>query len=318
MTPEKEYLNKDLVGSEEDFGKSLTNDFIGDSFEEQLEWAMLMISCKFKQFKFADYMPMVTINHFDKSYLLTADLNKNQKFFAPFTDLQVTPEMFPNLNIKAMTIDNMIQLHKIKELDMVQKRNLHVTRKHAYEMSTAIYKKDTECFYGIRNGYQLNKNFFNPDQSTHTMSDYPSPISLDPRYDVDTRGFDSDVDMITDISQSIAISYQIAMSVYYEWAIYIKEYGNIGFVIPIDPIILSEMYKTSMLKFENRKRMIHFVREHYRRNVSLTNAEYDVFVSKHLRGNQKFEHNGFLVEIIPPRYDLNRVKTRKKFIDPNS
>lgn len=318
MEEVKEYLNVDLVGSEEEFTKSLQNTLVGSSFEEQLEWAMLMISGKFKQFKFSEDSPLVTVNHFDKSYLLHDEINKHLKFFSPLSDLQATPEIFPNLNIKGMSINNTIQLNKIKEIDPIQKRKLHVTKKHAYELTTAIYKQDTESFYGIRNGYELNKNFFNPDKTIQQMSDYPSMISLNPKYIINAKEYDNDAKMVADISKTIAMAYNIAMSVYYEWSIYIKEYNNIGFIIPIDPIILSEIYKTSMVKFESRKRMIHFVSEHYRKNVSLTNSEYDVFVSRHLRGNLKFEHNGFLVEIIPPKYDLNRIKTSKKFIDPNS
>ena len=111
------------------------------------------------------------------------------------------------------------------------------------------------------------------------------------------------------------MSYQVALSLYYEWSIYIKEYDNIGLVIPINPEILSEIYKTSLLEFENKKRMIHFVKDHYRRKKADVNQDYSVFIQKYLRGENKFNYKGFKAEIIPPKYDLNRVKTRKTFID---
>lgn len=321
MEAEKEYINKDLYNiSEKEFEKQLTNDFIGNDFIDQLEWAMLIIQSKFKQIKHADHILPITVNTYDKSYLLSSNLNENQKFFKPFTDLQATPEIFPNINLKYMLINESIQLNKIKELDIKSKRNLRSTYKYVFEIATSYYKKDTECFYGIKSGYQLNDGLFKLSDETNKLklSDLPNPISLHPNYYVPTDSLKYlDKREIVDICKIITMAYQVAMSMYYEWSIYIKEYDNIGLIIPIEPQMLSEIYKTSLLKFENKKRMLHFVREHYRRKIANTNEDYSIFVNKYLRGEHKFDYRNFYAEIIPPKYDLLRAKTKKKFIDAN-
>ena len=145
----------------------------------------------------------------------------------------------------------------------------------------------------------------------------PTPIPLIPGYVFPENAIKFlRKEEILDYCTLIAFSYQVAMSMYYEWNIYIKEYDNIGITIPIEPSILSEVYKTSMLKFEDKKRMIHFVKDHYRRKVANPNEDYSVYVQKYLRGENKFNYKGFIAEIIPPKYDLNRIKTKKKFVDP--
>jgi hypothetical protein len=316
MDPEKTYKNKDLIVSEAEFEKSITNDFIGEDFTDKLEWAMLMIQSNFKQIRFADYLPMVTKSHFDKSYLLTDGLLEGQKFLKPLTDFQATPEMFPMLNIKYMMIGEVITLSKCKELSWEQKRNLHVKRKYAFERSVAFYKKDTECFYGKKDGFEVNPSFFNMLSKDIAPKDLPNPISLHPGYYLPSNAicYLSNEDIVA-IIKEIAMAYQIAFSMYYEWSIYIKEYDGIGLVIPIDPIILSELYKTSMMKFDSKKKMLHFVRDYYRRKIAKPEEDYSIYVHKYLRGEHKFDYRGFYTEIVPPKYDLLRVKTRKKFVD---
>lgn len=320
MNQEKQYKNKDLFQGKEDFENAITNDFIGDDFVEQLEWAMLMVQQNFKQMRFADYLPTVTANHFDKAFLLSSNLNNNIKYFKPFTDLQATPDIFPLINLKYMTIDDTISLIKIKEMDLLSKRNLRIKKKYAFEYSSAFYKKDTECFYAQKNGYAVGDGFFKMVKDDKVnIQNLPHPISLNPNYFVPDDAIKYlSTDEIIDVINKISMAYQVAMSMFYEWNIYIKEYDNIGFTIPIEPSILSEIYQTSMLKFDDKKRMLHFVKEHYRRKVANTNEDYTVFVNRYLRGEHKFEYRGFYAEIIPPKYDLNRVRTRKKFIDATS
>jgi len=75
----KSYLNADLVGSNEQFEKAITNDFIGNDFEEQLEWSMLMIQGKFKQIRLSNDAN-ITANTFDKAYLMSGSLNEDLKY----------------------------------------------------------------------------------------------------------------------------------------------------------------------------------------------------------------------------------------------
>ena len=319
---EKEYKNKDLVGvSEEDFYKQVENDFIGEDFDDQLEWTMLITQHKFKQIRTGDHLENINRNHFDKSFLFANSAFENIKFFAPLSNFQANPDIFPYINIKVLSIGKAITFTKVKELRPENKRGLILKSPHAYEYSYSFYNKTTESFYSGSDGYEVNKSFFDLGK-THipgniNLSNLPNPIPLKKGYTYPPNPLKylSD-DRIIEVVKAISAAYQVAFSMYYEWCVYIKEYDNIGIVIPIAPDTLKEMYKTSLAKFENRKAMIHFVREHYRRKVAIPNEDYSVFVQKYLRGENKFEHNGFKAEIIPPKYDLNRIKTRKTFINP--
>jgi hypothetical protein len=317
-------LNKDLALNEAQFVNAVTNDFTGDEFMDHLEWAMLMIQQNFKQMRVAEYLPVVTRNHFDKAYLMSGgndSLNDNLRFFSPFTDLQATPEIFPDLNIKVMTFNESIQLNKVKQIDIRTKQILKSKLQYAYEMSSAFYNKDTEAFYGFKSGYELNKGFFSlgtklDNEEKLCIADLPNPISLHPNYMMPKNAVTMlEKQQLTDVMRLIAMSYQVAMSMYYEWCIYVKEYDNIGLIIPIEPEILSELYKTSLMKFESKKQMIHFVKEHYRRKAATPGGDYSVFVNRYLRGEHRFDYRGFYAEVIPPKYDLVRAKTRKKFVD---
>lgn len=319
---EKSFLNKELYREYyEKFEKNITNDFIGDNFIENLEWAMILIKNKFKQIRIAEYLPEITRNHFDKSFLIAdsiSEMNNKIKFLNPASGYNATPEMFPALNIKWLNITKTITFKKIKEIEAKEKFKLSIKNKYAYEISNAFYKKDTESFYGIKNGYGVNNGLFEigNDGKKLELNDLPVPISLHPGYSVPNNAIKYlDNDEIVDIIKSILIAYQIAMTMYYEWCIYIKEHDNIGLIIPIEPSILSEIYKTSILNFEDKKRMLHFVCEHYRRKIANPNEDYYIFVHKYLRGDYKFNYRNFYTEIIPPKYDLDRIKTRKKFID---
>jgi hypothetical protein len=317
-------LNKDLALTEDQFDEAVTNDFIGTDFIDRLEWAMLMIQQNFNQMRLAEYLPVVTRNHFDKAYLMAGGedaLSNNVRFFRPFTELQATPEIFPDLNIKLMTFEETIQLNKVKQLDIRTKQTLRSKLQYAYEISSAFYNKKTEAFYGFKDGYEFNKGFFalgtkvgNADKLSFT--EIPNPISLHPNYTMPANAVTlMPKEQIVDVMKLIAMSYQVAMSMYYEWSIYIKEYDNIGLIVPIEPQILSELYKTSLMKFENKKQMVHFVKEHYRRKVATPDEDYSVFVHRYLRGEHRFNYRGFYAEVIPPKYDLVRARTKKRFID---
>jgi len=317
-------LNKDLSLTEEQFKDAVTPDFIGPDFADRLEWAMLMIQQKFNQMRLAEYLPMVTRNHFDKAYLMDGSddsLNNTVRFFRPFTEMQATPEIFPDLNIKVMTFNESVQLNKIKQLDIRTKQQLRSKLQYAFEISTAFFNKNTEAFYGFRNGYELNKGFFSlgsklDNAEKLSVLDMPNPISLHPNYRVPANALTLlSKGEIADVMRLIAMSYQVAMSMYYEWSIYLKEYDNIGLIIPIEPEILSELYQTSLMKFNSKKQMVHFVREHYRRKPGVANADYSIFVNRYLRGEHRFDYRGFYAEVIPPKYDLLRAKTKRKFVD---
>lgn len=85
MEAEKEYVNKDLynIGYEK-FCKDTENDFVGDDIIEQLEWALMITQGKFKQIKSSGYIKELTINHFDKSFLISSSFGRMTLNFSRF------------------------------------------------------------------------------------------------------------------------------------------------------------------------------------------------------------------------------------------
>lgn len=334
---EKVYTNADLQQSKHDFFQSVTNDFIDDDFIAKLEWGMLLCQSRFKQMKTGAYKLEESLNSYDKAILLSDDLNKGMKVLSPIESQQVTPEIFPFINIKSYNVGETIGLHKVQELRAEFKRGLWYTKKYVYKVSGSFYKKDTESWYSNIDGYQINPGFFGivnqflslnelsfdengeSDEVRNQMkklAPYFQPISLKGAYRIKDNSLTYISPLIIwDVIKRISMFYQLALTMYYEWSMYIKEYDNIGFVIPIDPAILKELFTNSMAKFETRKNMLHFVRDHYRRKPKTNEDNYSVYVNKYLRGETKFDYRGFYAEIIPPKYDLNRVKTKKTFKD---
>lgn len=321
MEKTKTYLSKDLNISKEELFSNVKNDFVGDDPVEQLEWAMMILQHNFKQMRFGDHLVEVQRSLFDKSYLIGGTLKNDMSYFAPFSEYQACPKIFPNINTRIMTIGDTIGLIKTRELPFEEKRGLNTNKRHSYQHSLAFYNKVTESFYGEVNGYEVNPNFFKNINGVENINkaDYPSAFSLKKNYVTPSMTIDKymDSEIVENTCNHIAMSYQVAMSLYYEWTIYLKEYDNIGIVIPIEPQMLSELYKTSLLKMDNPKRMVHFVRDHYRKKANIPTDDYSIYVNKYLRGEHKFNYRGFSAEIIPPKYDLNKAKTKKKFIDIN-
>lgn len=325
---EKQYLNKDLYGlNEDDFNKSFHNDIISDDFTDQLEWAMLMLDSNFKQIRSGGGLTDVKRHHFDKAFLLTASLKDGLGFFAPHSDLQVTPDIFPNISIKIMTISDTVQLFKVRELSFKEKiKNRAAKYKYAFDVSCAHYKMDNESFFCDRIGYGAYPELFNFSELRSLIKEknkneilryFPHPFSLKSGYYVpDNAILTLTPELIIDAIDKIAVSYQIALTYYYEWCLYLRDNNGMGITIPIDPDILPEIYNTSLLKIDSRKKLIHFVRDYYRRRRALPGFDYDIYVKKYLRGEYKFDYKGFYCEVIPPQYDLNRSSTRKKFINP--
>lgn len=318
----KTYINADLARETySDFCKSIENDFINDDIVSQIEWLLMITQGKWKQAKYNESIKEVKVTDFDKSFLISANFGVDERFLPPLGEYQVTPSMFPYLNLRIASISDTIQFHKIKELRPDEKRNIIHSRKHVYDISFSFYKKTTESFYSINQGFEVNPNFFSDfdkrkEQNKLSLNWLPNPVPLKKGYYYPDKSLlYLDNELILTFIRQLIMAYQVALTYYYEWTIYVKEYDNIGLVIPINSCILKELYSTSLLKFQNRKSMLHFVRDYYRRKVADDNHDYSIYVNRYLRGENKFDYNGFTAEIIPPKYDLNRVKTKKQFIN---
>jgi hypothetical protein len=318
---EKSYLNKDLYKlSESDFCKSIENDFTNDSFMDQLEWALILSNSKFTDERIGNAIKSITKNSFDKSFLIAGSGNnicRDEIFFSmPFSDLQANPSLFPYLNIRNMTIHKTITFQKVKELRPEEKRNIYHKKRYVFEVSYAYYNKIKDSFYTNAQGWEVGDDFFKFNIYNKKPNEHmplPTPISLKPGYVVD-KSYIPEAEVISEYIKNITFAYNIALTMFYEWSVYLKNDSGIGIIIPIDPLLLPEIYKTSIMKFENPKKMLHFVKDHYRRKTT-KDFDYSIYVSKYLRGEYKFKYMDSYAEIIPPKYDLNRIKTKKKFIN---
>jgi hypothetical protein len=316
-------INKELyMKSEQQLGEMFDCSHIGDDFISKLEWMGLMMDRDFKQFNYDESKKLVTKNTFDGAILLSAgDLARGELFFllpdAGENGNQSTPTMFPSLNIKTATIDDTVQLHKIRELSLKERFAVDRRFKYIIEDSFGVYSNESESWYGLCDGYGLNPSFFEMMKKDHKIevSNLPCPVSLTPGYHCMSGRewfLNKDrIDILQQVIRDILMHYQIALTMYYEWSLYLREGNNPGFVIPVDPDILDEVYHTSIMDFDNKKTMLHFVRDHYRQRPKTKDGDYSVYVHKYLRGEHRFSYRGFYAEMIPSKYELNRVKTKK-------
>lgn len=304
-------INKDLYGlSESEFANSLNTNFIPDDFDGKLEWALLLLQEKFAPARLTPYLPDVNASTFNNAFLL---INDDIKFLNPFLAESAGPNIFKEINIKSMTIGkDGIQLQKLKELNLEEKRHVSFKNrnKYIYKHDLAYYKSDTEKFYSLSSGYTCGDDVFNKPYKEITQLNFINPIELNGNYKLNGK---TDVNELAEIYLSVKMAYSIALSMYYEWTLLLKDNKSIRITIPFNPNILKEMFATSMLKFESRKKFIHFVTDHYRRLPNKSEDDYSVYVKKYLRGENKFNHNGFEAIVQPPQYDLNRIKSNKKF-----
>lgn len=109
---EKDYINKEIYSqTEEEFAQSVRLPEIEDDFIAKLEWALLFLSGKYSDMRHSDARnALQSLKHFDGAWLLAVDrLGRGKdgddiQVFAPFTGMQVSPEMFPDLNITTLIL----------------------------------------------------------------------------------------------------------------------------------------------------------------------------------------------------------------------
>ena len=322
MEENKFYRNAELANeSPEDFKKNVKNSFSTEDFSRQLDLAMYLSKSKFKQVFFNQQNKSITVNTFDKAFLMSSAFDNdfsNMEIYAPLSDMQANPKMFPNINLKFMHIGDTITFQKMKYLSIMDRRGLNVKTHHAYKYTYAFYHNDKDSFYAGEFGIGVNNPLFEVDLENEAKKEIintsllPTHFCLYPGYEqnFNQKDYWSSQEVVDDIKR-ILISYNIMMSMYYEWTIYIKEKDGMGFILPIDSDKIKECFETSIFKFEERKRVIHFVRDHYRKKPKISSDDLSVYVKRYLRGENKVIYKDFKTEIIPPRYDLNRIRTRK-------
>ena len=315
----KTYKNKGLIDLNLD---NADMPKIREDFIAQLENALMVLDYKSSDMFYSEAKKAIDLKHFDGAWLYKSSLRHeaNDGFcFKPFGEMQVTPDMFPDLNIKLLSIGNGIaNVSKYRFLNHKEKRNL-AKFKYIFQHKMGFLDYSSKKWWTDVGGYGFNKIY---DTEKGNKIIQPVHTSLDPKYTYDPRAVSKRINEEVQDAESpymstvrgIHMALQLSLTYHYEWSCYIKEHeDSIGIRVPIHPSASKDVFMLRNIeKGDKRKRAIcNFVKDHSR-TIKGSGNEREVLVKKHLRGDLKFNWRGLQVNIIPSPYDLNMVKTKKK------
>lgn len=332
------YVHKDISGlSFEEFSDRFDAPIpTTESFIENLEWALMYLDMNKSGTPFGydeSRKHFFSLSTFDGAYLMNVGklgAEGNEKddlhFYNPiFENFDLS--MFKAWNSKIMYFgegdDMRVQLKKLRILEQSDRRNFDRAVKEyrtfpIAEESFAFLSKD-EKWYTMRQEYALWKKQIQTE-SGNISPFVPIPISVNPKYYVapkDQKDFIQGDEFWNTIKRvNMALSARFTM--YYEWFVYIRENPtSIGVKVPITPESSKDVFALRDIPEggKRKKAICNFVRQHYRTvKCNYDPGERDVLVKKHLRGETKFNWRGLELHIIPAEYDLNRIRTSKKFL----
>jgi hypothetical protein len=316
----KTYKNVELVG--EDF-KNASLPPIRKDFIAKLENALMFMSYRDLNMWHSEGLNKISLNNFDGAWLVDVSLRHNDKDFltyAPFGDLQVTPDMFPNMNIKLMNIyDGVGTLSKHRFLDAKEKRHLE-NYKYILSDRSAFLDYGKQKWWTSEDGFGFDKmtktenggNIILPKHTSLINGVFYDKKAVNAKIASEIN--DEDSPYLYSI-RKLHMALQLSLAYDYEWSCYIKETPeSLGVRIPIHPSSSKEVFMMRNLpEGKDRKRaIVNFVKDHYRTVKGCNNNERQILVQKHLRGDLKFNWRGLEVHIIPSPYDLRKLKINKK------
>jgi hypothetical protein len=334
MEKAKSYANKDLYNiSEKDFCDLMTIDLKIDEndFISVLEWVLLTVNFKDSPMRFDEAKHIFNLNTFNGAWVMTMKIlggdGSNDFVFRPFS-LQVTPDMFPNMNLKLLNIRNKsFQLTKFRILENKERRHIPMNKGFVMQERIAVLSKN-EKWYTTEEYWEINRKLMKDEVSGHKYEFIiPVPTSGKPGYFIPPYEITEYVKneetkkMYFERVHQINLAYNFKLREYYEWFVYIRENEkSVGIKIPILPEASKEVFALRNIPEGEmrRKAICNFVRQHYRTVMSSYSEEKrEILVRKHLRGEDKFNWRGLEVYIIPAEYDVMKTKTKKEFIKIN-
>ena len=297
---------------------------IREDFIAKLENALMFLNYKDLSMWHSEAKNKVHLNNFDGAWLVDVSLKhkENEDFaFSPFGNLQVTPDMFPKLNIKMMNLSGEIgYLSKYRFLDAKEKRNLE-NYKYIFSERFGFLDYGKQKWWTDENGYGFS-DIYNGEGTKLIL---PRLTSLKPGYFYDKKLVEKRI--LDDIKDKDAayfqtlrnfhMALQLSLTYDYEWSCYIKETtDSLGIRIPIHPSSSKEVFiMRNLPEGKTRKRaIVNFVKDHYR-TIKGNGNERKVLIEKHFRGDLKFNWRGLEVHITPSPFDLRRYKSNKSFLD---
>lgn len=316
----KTYKNAELINNKFENAKlpKIRNEFIA-----KLENALMFLNYKDLNMYHSDSRNKVNLKNFDGAWLVDISLkhDDDENFcFHPFGSLQVTPDMFPNLNIKLFNLSGeQGYLSKYRFLEPKEKRNL-LHYKYVLSERVGLLDYGGQKWWTDENGFGFNK-MHKLESGLNVV--VPTPICLKKGFYFDPRESDKMVNKWLKEKNSwyyqtltnLHMALQLSLTYDYEWSCYIRENSDsIGVRIPIHPSSSKEVFMMRNIPDgkSRRRAIVNFVKKHYR-TVRGNGNERKVLIEKHFRGDLKFNWRGLEVHVTPSPYDLRKYKSNKKF-----
>lgn len=160
---------------------------IRNEFIAKLENALMFLSYKDLSMWHSEAKNKVHLNHFDGAWLVDVSLkHEEEDGFAliPFGEYQVTPEMFPNLNLKTFNLSGDVgHLSRYKFLDLKQKRHLDSYR-YIFSQKFAFLDYGKQQWWTNEDGYGFDK-MIKDGKGLNAV--FPVPVSLKSGYYIDRK-----------------------------------------------------------------------------------------------------------------------------------
>lgn len=323
MEKVQNFKNAELVN--EDFNMAKLPK-IRSEFIAKLENALMFLNYRDLNMWHSEAKNKVHLNSFDGAWLLDVSLKHNEDddfTFSPFGNLQVSPNMFPNLNLKMLNLSGEIaHLSKYRFLDAKEKRHLE-NYKYIFSEKFGFLDYGKQKWWTNEDGYGFN-DMYKLDNDFNVVLPRPTPLKqgysyekklVDKKISDDLKDKDS---MYFNTIRNFHMALQLTLTYDYEWSCYIKEKpDSLGVRIPIHPSSSKEVFMLRNIPEGKQRKtaIVNFVKEHYRTVKGYNDNERQVLIQKHLRGDLKFNWRGLEVHITPSPYDLRKTKTTKKFLE---
>ena len=163
MEKVQSYKNVELAkmsDNYEDFSQSVHLPKIRKDFIAKLENALMFLDYKDLNMYHSEAESSINLKTFDGAWLIDVSLkhNDDENFaFRPYTDLQVTPNMFPNLNLKTLNLSGEVAtLDKIRFLDLKERRHLE-NYKYIYSHRFGFLDYAKHRWFTSEEGFGFNK-----------------------------------------------------------------------------------------------------------------------------------------------------------------
>ena len=315
---EPEYINADLARmSEEQFSDAAGSIPVPSSFDDALEWALLLCSQEAKNARHMDGQQHIHLSNYDGAWCVNADRvgGGEISFLKGGEDsgLQAGPKITGPINMKILNFVGMPSLQRWSTVDPKDRRGYTGAMNHVVRHRLSFYMDKLSSWYGLEDWWTFNE--IHNDKGGYTIDPRLMPklpgTYIDP---LDVKKYMADAEA-QQMRRTVQFAFNMALTANYEWFVYVKEvHGGIGVKFAIDPSAAKEVFAMRNDDTSARKRaLVHIVKGH-QRNMGTSEEERITWVRRHLRGETKFMHKGAELHIIPSASDIAMTKTRKKFL----